>query len=134
MAKFYLNGFYDSVINAGYIPDGAKPITDDTYNSLMTAQANGKIIKPDTDGNPIAEDYQPSDQELLNIFKRQVQSALDDSDITMNRISEAISLGLNTWTNSDVIIYVNYRRSLRPLLKEASPQSIPAHPPYPAGT
>jgi hypothetical protein len=61
---------------------------------------------------------------------------LDDSDTTMHRIAEAVSLGLNTWTGTDVVAWVNWRRALRAIIdgSDSSSVSIPSRPSYPAGT
>lgn len=61
---------------------------------------------------------------------------LSDSDVTMNRISEAVILGLNTWTATDVVAWVNYRRALRNIINgtDTTSTAIPTKPAYPAGT
>lgn len=61
---------------------------------------------------------------------------LVDSDVTMTRIMEAVVLGLNTWTASDVVAWVNYRRALRNIINgtDTTSTSIPTKPAYPAGT
>jgi len=61
---------------------------------------------------------------------------LDDSDTTMHRIGEAVALGLNSWTGTDVVAWVNYRRALRAILDgtDTSSTSIPSRPAYPSGT
>jgi hypothetical protein len=61
---------------------------------------------------------------------------LDDSDTTMHRIAEAVSLGLNTWTATDVVAWVNWRRALRAIVSgsDTTSTSIPSRPAYPAGT
>ena len=58
------------------------------------------------------------------------------TDITMSRIAEAVALGLNTWTGSDIVAYVNYRRALRAIISgtDTTTTSIPHAPAYPAGT
>lgn len=61
------------------------------------------------------------------------KAALDEADITMLRISEAVSLGSNSWTNTDVVAWVNYRRSLRSIV-DSNTGSLPSKPSYPAGT
>lgn len=63
----------------------------------------------------------------------QARLLLDASDTTINRIAEAVALGLTTWTTADVVVFVNYRRALRAVLSGAS-NSVPIKPPYPAGT
>jgi hypothetical protein len=70
----------------------------------------------------------------LPTFIAEVQEALDNSDKTMARIQEAITLNLNSATAPDVVAFVNYRRSLRELLRSTTVQALPAVPPFPAGT
>jgi hypothetical protein len=61
---------------------------------------------------------------------------LDDSDTTMHRVTEAVSLGLNSWTGTDVVAWVNWRRALRAIISgtDTTSTSIPAKPAYPSGT
>lgn len=61
---------------------------------------------------------------------------LDASDTTMHRIAEGVSLGTTSWTATDVVAWVVYRRALRALVSgtDTSSTSIPAKPAYPAGT
>jgi hypothetical protein len=61
---------------------------------------------------------------------------LDNSDTTMHRIAEAVSLGLNSWTGVDVVAWIDWRRALRAIVdgSDATSTSIPAKPAYPAGT
>lgn len=59
MTIFYAastNGFYDSAINKE-IPTDAVEISVDKWQSLLAAQGNGKIIKSDKNGYPIAVDF-----------------------------------------------------------------------------
>lgn len=59
--------------------------------------------------------------------------ALENADITMHRVSEAISLGLNSCTNADVQAWVNYRRELRAIIS-SNTGPLPTQPAYPTGT
>jgi hypothetical protein len=61
---------------------------------------------------------------------------LDASDTTMHRVTEAVALGQNSWTNADVVAWVNYRRALRAIIDGSDTTSIaiPARPAYPSGT
>lgn len=63
----------------------------------------------------------------------QAQLLLDKADITMLRIAEAVSLGLNSWTGADVVMWVNYRRSLRTIVS-SNIGPLLTQPAYPAGT
>lgn len=76
----------------------------------------------------------PSQADLLQVFLREVQSKLNASDITINRITEAVVLGETSWTTADVISYIQYRRTLRNLLVSGVINNIPEQPPYPLGT
>jgi predicted amidohydrolase YtcJ len=76
----------------------------------------------------------PTAAQLLAAFISQVQSALDESDKTMMRVQEAISLGLTTATTADVVAYVNYRRALRALLASTTVGVLPTKPAYPVGS
>jgi hypothetical protein len=59
---------------------------------------------------------------------------LDKTDIVMHRVSEAVSLGLSSWTAADVVAWVNYRRALRTIVSGAISNSIPSVPAFPQGT
>jgi len=56
-------GFYDSNIHTT-IPAGAVEITSAEHQALMDAQANGQAIVDDGNGNPIAQDYSFTADEL----------------------------------------------------------------------
>ena len=71
---------------------------------------------------------------LLAAFVASVQAALDATDTTMHRIAEGISLGSTSWTATDVVAWVTYRRALRALLASTAAGTLPSRPAYPAGT
>lgn len=87
----------------------------------------GQTFMP-TDGN--LEPGQPA----IGVFIASVRAALDASDTTMFRVSEAVSLGTTTLIAADVVAWVSYRRALRALLSAETITAIPARPAYPAGT
>lgn len=60
-------------------------------------------------------------------------ASLTESDETMKRIQEAVSLDLTTWTTADVVAWINYRRVLRQIISTKS-GNLPTKPPYPIGT
>jgi hypothetical protein len=76
----------------------------------------------------------PSAAVLLAGFIVSAQAALDASDTTMHRIAEGVSLGSTSWTGTDVVAWVTYRRALRALLSSTSAGTLPTKPAYPAGT
>lgn len=61
---------------------------------------------------------------------------LEASDTTMLRVQEAITLGLKTATDNDIVTFVTWRRALRDIISGAdtSSTSIPSRPSYPTGT
>lgn len=80
-------------------------------------------------------------QQLTNQWKAyqsQAQAALSKSDITVSRITEGAALGTLTLTNADVVTYMDWRRTLRAILSQAQPAtiptSLPTEPPHPVGT
>lgn len=76
----------------------------------------------------------PPPSNPLPAFIASVQSALTASDETMKRMQEAVALGLNTVTATDMVAFVNYRRSLRTLLTSTTVGVLPTKPAYPVGT
>jgi len=71
-------------------------------------------------------------------YQAQACAALADSDLTMHRLTEAVSIGATTLTAADVVAFVQWRIALRAILSQAQPatipSSLPAKPAYPAGT
>lgn len=71
-------------------------------------------------------------------YQAQAQAALNKTDITVNRITEGVVKGTCALTNADVVAYMNYRESLRAILTQAQPSTIPTSlptpAPYPVGT
>lgn len=68
---------------------------------------------------------------------QQAMAALAESDITNQRIIDAIASGLNFWTGTDVVAWATYRKALRAIVHGAMavpPTSLPTKPAYPAGT
>ena len=70
----------------------------------------------------------------LDEYKMSVKQALEKADLTAIRIGEAVTLGLNTWTNADIVSWTLYRRELRAQLSASTVGTLPVKPAYPAGT
>ena len=73
-------------------------------------------------------------QAPITAMNQQAMLVLAEADKTMLRIQEAISLGLTTALATDVVAWVNYRKSLRTLVTSTTAQSLPSKPAYPSGT
>jgi len=80
----------------------------------------------------------PTAAQQWKTYQASAQAALDATDTTVHRVIEAVALGKTTLTAADVVIYMEYRASLRAILSEAQPETIPtalpAKPAYPANT
>lgn len=125
-------------IKANYktLPDDAIDIPDDLYKKFLDAKISGFDA---VDGVVIDANSRPlTAAQAWDNYKNLVISELNKTDATITRVSEAVSLGLTTWDASDVVTFVNYRRSLREILSHPIPATIPASlptkPDYPAGT
>ena len=61
MSKFYAKstgGFYDDKLHQT-MPKDAVPVTEVVYATLFAAQADGRVIQADANGNPVAIDPPP---------------------------------------------------------------------------
>jgi hypothetical protein len=71
-------------------------------------------------------------------YKSMALTEIATTDVTVNRIAEAVALGHTTWGAPDVVAFMEHRRDLRAILSQPQPDIIPdqlpAHPGYPAGT
>ena len=80
----------------------------------------------------------PTPAQQWAAYKASIQAALDATDITVHRVIEAVALGKTSLTTADVVAYMQYRSSLRAILSEAQPATIPTalptKPAYPANT
>jgi hypothetical protein len=104
--------------------------TDPVANvvSLANPLAPALIARPSTQPVPTGPAWRA--------FQATAQAALNESDTTMHRISEAAALGLNSWTGTDVVAWITYRRALRAIVATGAgtPSALPPRPAYPIGT
>jgi hypothetical protein len=68
------------------------------------------------------------------LYAAAARAALDDSDITMHRLTEAVALGLTTFTAVDAAAFVTYRRTLRQISDGTLDEALPVKPSFPVGT
>lgn len=73
------------------------------------------------------------DKELYK-FKMHIRALLEESDATLGRVQEAVTLGITSSLAQDVVSFIAYRRALRALLSSTTVQTIPTKPAYPSGT
>lgn len=111
--------------------------------SASTIYANGSTESRLLSAIPVTDTIIPLTSAQLSAqqwaaYQLSAKLALMSSDETVTRVSEAISLGLTTATTSDVVTFMQYRKSLRAILTQAQPTtiptSLPTKPPYPANT
>lgn len=106
-------GFFDTNIHGITLPDDAVLISKEEYANLMLAQEQGKIIRPDENGRPIAIFYTSSDDEKKKNCKLAAKQALQESDWTeLPSVSDP--------TRSPHLInvdeFLSYRSELRKLI------------------
>lgn len=70
-------GFYSTDIHGDNIPADAVEFSEAYYLELMQAQSQGKIIKPDANGFPIAVDYEPTAEEKIAGLEITLRNLLD---------------------------------------------------------
>lgn len=72
-------GFYDASIHGNNIPADAVEITEAEHAALLDAQAQGKRIQADVNGNPVAVDPPaPTAEQIIAGFTGAIQQRLDD--------------------------------------------------------
>ncbi len=103
---------------------------DGTYS--FTAAHGVKLNAPAT-----LEPHTP-EQPIVNreIIASQLSAvrALAATDITMNRIIEAVSMERTGFAAPDVVEFMKYRQALRAIVTANVPMTLPVAPPFPAGT
>lgn len=80
----------------------------------------------------------PTSAQKWTAYQATAKAALEATSSTMERIVEGVSAGTCAFANADVVAFMNYRKSLRAILAEVQPSTIPtalpSRPAYPAGT
>lgn len=91
MTIYYKNGFYDDT-DGGFVPEDAKPITDEQYVKLIQGQAGGKYIVQDFKGNPVLVEPKPSPLHTLNLKTLDWELSEDDAkDLVVNQLTQYIT-------------------------------------------
>ncbi len=120
-------GFYSADIHGSAIPTDAVAISGEEHAALMEAQSQGRVIRADAEGRPVAVEHVPSAEDLATRKQAQAQAALTASDITINRCYEAGVAVPQAWRD--------YRAALRVIVADpAAGGELPQRPAYPAGT
>ncbi len=83
-------GFYDTDVHAeDQIPADAIEISEAAHAALIESQCLGKTIVSDADGYPVAIDPPgPTSAELWAARRKEAQTSLEESDITVLRCYE----------------------------------------------
>jgi hypothetical protein len=131
--KYLMYNSSGNVVGTGYTPDGTIPAdaiacTDDQAKAWSgSTVANGAIVAAPA----------PTPAQQLTLLKRQATAELKSTDTAMLRIAEGVALGLTSWTQADVVTFVQHRRAVREILRTTTlptPPTLPARPAYPMGS
>lgn len=105
MTIYYKDGFFDDT-DGGFVPDGAKEITEKTHRTLLEGQSAGKQIVSNKKGEPVLVEPQPSSVHVLNLdtliweISSEKQTALlaeNQNQLIANIDSHAATI-YSTWT------------------------------------
>lgn len=120
--SFTANGGLVRDADGAFIP--ADPANRD-YAEYMAWCTEGRSATPYQTPAPTWADFQGA-----------AKAALEATSSTMERVTEAVSLGKTTVNAADVVAFMQYRVDLRTIVstKSGTPGSLPTKPPYPAGT
>jgi hypothetical protein len=111
-----------------YTMDGYTMIPDPNNE----AYAGGTYLSGVFSIEPIPADVVLVNQ--LSEYKQMAKNALAATDKTVTRVTEAVSIGTTTWDTSDVVAYMNYRKSLRAEISATTVGTLPIAPPFPKNT
>ncbi len=123
------NGFYDPRITAAAsMPTDAVQISDATYHNLLAGQATGQMITGDANGYPVLSAPVLSATQQQELLRRQAQAALELTDRVALRCLKAAAPFPAAWHA--------YTQALRAIVNgtDTASTSLPAQPPFPAGT
>jgi hypothetical protein len=111
-----------------------------TETEWLQRNSGEKMVKAGAVVNYVepAKTQEEINAEAWHEFQARAKNALEKTSITVERVAEAVSLGLTTWVALDVVAFMQYRRDLRAILNQAQPdvipESLPTSPAYPTGT
>ena len=92
-----------------------------------------EITKSEFD-EQLAINNEPTSLQLLIKYQNSAKQALIDTKETVERITEAVSLGKTTLTAVDVVAFMQYRADLRAEISATKVGILPVKSPYPVGT
>lgn len=134
---FYPSDFIEIYKSAGSFPDDLIEPTTSELDEYFCKTAPVDKILGTVSGRPSWVDLAISEEEQWINYQSKAKTLLDETSVTMERITEGVALGTCVLTNADVIDFMKYRQELRVIVKATSgdpTKELPAHPGYPAGT
>jgi hypothetical protein len=132
-ADRFVIGFYaDDIHGEAGTPDQAEPISDETWETLLNGQSDGKRMRLNQDGSPDLVDPPPltADQLAANA-RAQRNAALAATDWIVAQQQEHILNGTAPADPARFKAYATYRQALRDVPQQTSfPHEIawPAEP------
>ena len=115
------NSFYLEEIHGSSIPSDAVEVAEAQWNSLVAAQAAGKLLAADSDGNPIAIDPPaPTLGQLIDSTKAKRNALLTNTDwLVMRHRDQVEAKAATTLTEAQYEALQAYRTELRNLPEQS---------------
>lgn len=94
MTIYYKDGFFDDT-DGGFVPQGAKEITEKTHRTLLEGQSAGKQIISNKQGEPVLIESQPSSVHVLNLDTLQWEISPEKQTTLLQEQREIIRTKIN---------------------------------------
>lgn len=94
MTIYYKDGFFDDT-DGGFVPQGAKEITEKTHRTLLEGQSAGKQIISNKQGEPVLIESQPSSVHVLNLDTLQWEISPEKQTALLQDQRETIRAKIN---------------------------------------
>ncbi len=106
--------FYYSVTANGFddLQSDSVEISAETFESLQTELATGKVLEPDSDGNPMATDVTVTEAEQIAAKKRKRDQRITAVMWRVQRYESEVRQG-KTSTTDDITTLDTYLQTLR---------------------
>lgn len=103
------NGFYPEDIEYPATPKDLIVIADDLYVELLKGQSEGKVIKPNGEGDPyLAEQQEPSKEQYILMAESERSRLISSATISIAPLQYAVDL--DDATEDDVVMLKRWKQ------------------------